>query len=200
MYGLAVTAAGMFIQFVNALIALKDSASSAADGFLEMLIMDQIPSGAYYIGAMYTAVANWYLTLFGKLNIQNEDERVGYTWFFQDHLYAAQMEELIDATTFMPPLLLAIITFALLAGVGYMLTKFTVLSVKKIAIAAGIFAAVQVVLLYVVNIQIETINDGDVTVIQVGLAVIRQLITTALMAFAAIYAGSFGKVKWRQRA
>lgn len=164
-----------------------------------MLIMDQIPSGAYYIGAMYTAVANWYLTLFGKLNIQNEDERVGYTWFFQVNLYAAQMEELIDATTFMPPLLLAIITFALLAGVGYMLTKFTVLSVKEAAIAAGIFAAIQVVLLYVVNIQIETINDGDVTVIQVGLAVIRQLITTALMAFAAIYAGSFGKVKWRQR-
>lgn len=197
LYGLAVTAIGMFVQFVNAIIALKSSASEAASDFFAYMIMEQIPSSTYYIIAMYTAVANWYLTLFGKINIKEDREDTAYTWFFNDDISALTKETLIESTTFMPPLLLVILTFALFVAVGYMLTNYNVISFKEAAIVAIIFAAIQVVLLYVVNMQVEIIKDRDGESVTIAVSIIRQLLTTVLFTFAAIYAGSYGKIKWR---
>ncbi|OCS90406.1 zinc ribbon domain-containing protein [Caryophanon latum] len=199
LYALAVTAIGLFVHFINAFIALKSSASSAGDSFLEALIMEQIPSGVYYIVSMYTGVMNWYLTFFGKINMQGDSEFIEYTWFFKEGIYAAELEELIEMTTFIPPVMFVVITFVLLASIGALLTKWATISIKEAAIVAAIFAAIQIVLLYFVNIEVQLTDDGDKEALQFGVVIVRQFITTALFAFAAIFAGSYGKIKWQQR-
>ena len=103
---------------------------------------------------------------------------------------------MIDITTFINPFIFVVIIFAILGGIGFLLTKNQLLDLKEVGIIAGIFTVIQLVMLYFVNVNIEYIEDSDKMVVSIGLAWFRQLITTAIFAFAAIIAGSYVKIKF----
>ena len=200
MYALAATAIGLVLHLLNAIIALKSSADKLASDFYSNLILAYIPESMYYVAAVYTSVMNWYLSLFGKLNGDSrsefENDSFEYTWFFKNSLYETDINEMIDITTFINPFIFVVIIFAILGGVGFLLTKNQLLDLKEVGIIAGIFTVIQLVMLYFVNVNIEYIEDSDKMVVSIGLAWFRQLITTAIFAFAAILAGSYVKIKF----
>lgn len=200
MYALATTAVGLVLHFINAIIALKSSADELASDFYSNLILSTIPESMYYVTAVYISVMNWYLSLFGKLNGDNrskfENDSFEYAWFFKNSLYEIDINEMIDITTFINPFIFVVIVFAILGGIGFLLTKNQLLDLKEVGIIAGIFTVIQLVMLYFVNVNIEYMEDSDQMVINIGVAWFRQLITTAIFAFAAIIAGSYVKIKF----
>lgn len=199
MYALAATAVGLLLHFINAIIALKNSADELANDFYSGLFFATIPESMYYITAVYAAFVNWYLSLFGKLNGKSrsefENDSIEYAWFFKNSLYETDINEMIEITTFINPFIFVIIVFAILGGIGFLLTKNQLLDLKEVGIIAGIFTVIQLVMLYFINVNIEYIESSDKMVASIGLAWFRQLLTTAIFAFAAIIAGSYVKVK-----
>ena len=67
---------------------------------------------------------------------------------------------------------------------------------QEVGIIAGIFTVIQLGMLYFVNVNIEYMADSEQVILNFGVAWFRQLITTAIFAFAAIIAGSFVKIKF----
>lgn len=199
MYALAATAVGLVLHFINAIIALKSSADELASDFYSNLILATIPESMYYVAAVYTAVMNWYLSLFGKMSGIEEIENDNFemSWFFKNSLYKTEINETIEITTFIHPFIFTIIIFAILGGIGFLLTKNQLLDLKEVGIIAGIFTAIQVVMLYFINISFESFEDSKLMLMTTfGIAWFRQLITTAIFAFAAIIAGSYVKIKF----
>lgn len=200
MYALAATAVGFVLHFINAAVALKSSADELASDVYSGLFLAAVPESMYYITAVYAAVVNWYLSLFGKVNANGRSEydndSIEYTWFFKNSLYETETNEIIEITTFINPFIFVIIIFAILGGIGFLLTKNQLLDLKEVAIIAGIFTVIQLVMLYFINVNIEYIDSSDKMITSIGLAWFRQLITTATFAFAAIIAGSYVRMKF----
>lgn len=200
MYAFAATVAGLTLHLVNAVIALKSSADDYATDFFSRSILERLPEWAYYITAIYAAVTNWYLSLFGKLNFTGQEygnkETVEFAWFFKDSVVKSEINEMIDTTTFISPIIFVLIIFVIIGGIGFLLTKNQLLILKEVGIIAAIFTGIQLMILYFVNINIETFEDTETGIITVGIAIFQQLITTAIFSFAAIIAGSYVKVKF----
>ncbi|MEG0260521.1 MAG: zinc ribbon domain-containing protein [Lysinibacillus sp.] len=181
MYAFAATVIGLILHLVNAVIALKSSADDYATDFFSRLILETLPEWAYYITAIYLAITNWYLSLFGKLNINvreyGENEPFEYAWFFKDSVLKPEINELIDTTTFVSPFVIVIIIFAVIGAIGFLLTKNQLLALKEVGVIAAIFTAIQLMLLYFTTISIEALEDS-------------------IFSFAAIIAGSYVKIKF----
>lgn len=196
MYALATTVVGFVLHLVNAIIAVKSSLNDLGGDFVTRMVIGSIPESTHFIAAIYAAVVNWYLTFFGKLNIiTREDGDTSISWFFGGDLDGLIADEVIDTTTFIPPFIFVIVIFALVGGIGFLFTKNQLLDWKEVLIIAGIFTAIQLVMLYFINVKVVTLENSYKSTMIVSISWLQQLITTTIFAFAAIMAGSFVKIK-----
>lgn len=200
MYALGATAIGLVLHFINAIFAIKSSEDERANDLFSDIIFSMIPEILYYVSAAYIAVINWYLSLFGKLNAvqrsEYDNETLEFTWFFKNSVYEREIDEIIELTTVINPFIFVGIVFVILGGIGFLLTKNQLLDFKEVGIIAGVFTVIQLVMLYFVNVKIEGMQDFDPILMNIGLAWFQQLLTTAIFAFGAIFAGSYVKLKF----
>ncbi|GAB0166954.1 zinc ribbon domain-containing protein [Lysinibacillus sp. CTST325] len=193
MFSVAITCIGLLINFLNVYFSLG-----------KKVFESELPEGLVgtvsIFSSIYMGTWNWICTFFSKqqmrISTDGLTESITYSIFGNEksEIYNSYFYSLFEEGNYslLPSFILVLVTIVLISAAGYILYIVHRMNWKECLIFAGIFTALQMMLIYFVNIQLDFVATTDKTV-QFSFAF--EMIATVLLVFivssASFAAGGF---------
>lgn len=186
MFSVVITCIGLLINFSNIYFSLDK----------KVLETETVA----IFSSIYMGTWNWICTFFSKLHmnitIHGFTENITYSLFgndrsevYQSYFYNSLFEG--EKFSLLPSFILVLITIVLISAAGYILYIVHRMNWKECLIFAGMFTALQLMIIYLVNFQLDFVASDNL----VHFSFTFEMIVTALLVFivtsASFAAGGF---------
>lgn len=150
MFSIAITFIGLFVNFSNIYFSLDKKVLESETVSI--------------FSSIYMGTWNWICTFFSKLHMNASldgiSENITYSLFdyeksevYQSYFYNSLFEG--EKYSLLPSFILVLITIVLISAAGYILYIVHRMNWKECLIFAGMFTALQLMIIYLVNIQLD---------------------------------------------
>ncbi|MFJ8102158.1 hypothetical protein [Lysinibacillus sp. NPDC096212] len=193
MFSVAITCIGLLINFLNIYFSLDKKG-------LESELPEGLVGTVSIFSSIYMGTWNWICTFFSKLHLNvlsdGLSESVSYSLFGNDKSGVYNfyfLNSLFEEGKFsvLPSFILVLITILLIGAAGYILYIVHRMNWKECLIFAGIFTALQLMLIYFVNIQLDFEATGKIVQFSFAFEMIATVLLVFIVSFASFAAGGF---------
>ncbi|MFB7155507.1 MULTISPECIES: hypothetical protein [unclassified Lysinibacillus] len=193
MFSVAITCIGLLINFSNIYFSLDKKV-------LESEAPEELVGTLSIFGSIYMGTWNWICTFFSKLHmnlsLEGLTESVSYSLFGNDksgvdnsYFFNSLFEE--GKFSVLPSFILVLITILLIGAAGYILYIVHRMKWKECLIFAGMFTALQLMIIYFVNIQLDIIASDGLVQYSFSFEIILTSLLILIVSSASFVAGGF---------
>jgi len=186
MFSIAITFIGLLINFSNIYFSLDKKV-------LESETVSVFSS-------IYMGTWNWICTFFSKLHMNASldgfSESITYSLFdneksevYQSYLYNSLFEG--EKYSLLPSFILVLITIVLISAAGYVLYIVHRMNWKECLIFAGMFTALQLMIIYFVNIQLDFATSDGFIQFSFSFEIILTALLVLIVSSASFAAGGY---------
>ncbi|MEG0449710.1 MAG: hypothetical protein RR595_07635, partial [Lysinibacillus sp.] len=192
-FSIAITIVGIVFNFLNVYFGM-DKKSFPQDMPIE------ITGTVKLFSSIYLGVWNWISSFFSELELALKE--YGSNARYTHSLFGSEKSELYNSYLFnnwfgqsdlslLPSFLLVLVSVGLIGAAGYILYIVHRLNWKECLTFAGIFTLLQLMLLYLINVQVDGIFDYGEVALTLSFKVISSCLLVFVVAFVSFYVGGF---------